>query len=323
MSSTSGSTDETGSTDELGHHEDQVRRVLAQIPGLDAGGATIAWLTGGGAHKNFLVTVGERRLVVKLWNTMWEGVGVIPPSAVVMQNTVLAGQLGIGAPVVSVVTDPLALAIDYLPGCTPLDPTGDLWVPRLAASAKALHDSPIRFNNDYNAFAEARKMFASARQRGAELPDDVDDLCHQVHRVETALDLRVNEFVPCHNDLYGPNVLETESGELRLIDYDLSGNGDRCYDLGFAAAYFEMDHDTIGMFCEYYLGENNSHLLARTRLFAVACNWATLALWSVAMTMGDTNDDYDYRGELDDSLRRLHQTLNAPDFGALMRAATR
>ncbi|MDN3460704.1 phosphotransferase [Rhodococcus sp. APC 3903] len=266
------------SSDELGQHENQVRRVLAQVSGLDSDGAIITWLPGGGAHKNFLVTVGGRQVVVKLWNTIWEGVGVIPPSAVVMQNSILAGQQGIGAPVVSVVTDPLALVLDFLPSCAPLQPTGEQWVLRLASTAKALHTSPIRFNNDYNAFAEARKMFAAARQRGAELPDDFIDLCRQVQRVETTLDLRINEFVPFHNDLYGPNVLETPSGELRLIDYDLSGNGDRCYDLGFAATYFEVDHDTIDKFCRSYFGENNSHLVARTRLFSVACNWATLAL---------------------------------------------
>ncbi|MDN3460703.1 hypothetical protein [Rhodococcus sp. APC 3903] len=41
------------------------------------------------------------------------------------------------------------------------------------------------------------------------------------------------------------------------------------------------------------------------------------------MTMGDTNDDYDYQGELDDSLRRLHETLDSREFGALMRNGTR
>jgi thiamine kinase-like enzyme len=224
---------------------------------------------------------------------------------------------------VAVVADPLALVLDFLPSCSALDTGGHLWAPRLATTARRLHDSPFRFHNDYNAFARARTMFASARQRGGDLPADVDDLGRQVHRVETVLDLRVNDFVPCHNDLYGPNVLETAAGDLRLIDYDLSGNGDRCYDLGFAASYFEMDVDTVHHFCETYFGANDDHLVARTRLFAVACNWATLALWSVAMTMADTNDDYDYRGELDTSVRRLHQILDTPDFGTLMRTASR
>ncbi|UOT03280.1 phosphotransferase [Rhodococcus opacus] len=309
--------------DELGQNEPQVRKALTQVPGVDAQDAVVEWLSGGGAHKNFLVTASGRRIVLKLWNTMWEGVGVISPAPVVMQNTILAGQIGIGAPVLAVVSDPLALALEFLPDCTPLEPTGDRWIPRLASAAKTLHESGARFHNDYNAFAEARKMFAAARQRGAELPENFEQLCREVAKVEHTLDLRVNDFVPCHNDLYGPNVLETPTGQLRLIDYDLSGNGDRCYDLGFAATYFEMDLDSINRFCEAYFAEHNPHLVARTRLFAVACNWATVALWCVAMTMADTNDDYDYRGERTNSLRRLHANLSATDLGAQLRDASR
>jgi thiamine kinase-like enzyme len=309
--------------DELGQNELQVRKALTQVPGIDTRGAVVEWLSGGGAHKNFLVTASGRRIVLKLWNTMWEGVGVIPPAPVVMQNTIIAGQLGIGARVLAVIPDPLALAVEFLPSCRPLEPTGQQWLPRLASAAKSLHNSGVRFNNDYNAFAEARKMFAAARQRDADLPEDFEQICRDVHKVERTLDLRVNEFVPCHNDLYGANILETATGELKLIDYDLSGNGDRCYDLGFAAAYFEMDLDSINRFCEAYFGEYDPHLVARTRLFAVACNWASVALWSVAMTMADTNDDYDYRGERANSLRRLRANLTSDDLGAQLRDASR
>lgn len=41
-------------------------------------------------------------------------------------------------------------------------------------------------------------------------------------QVELVLDLRVGEFPPCHNDLYGANIRESW-GDLRLIEYDLSG----------------------------------------------------------------------------------------------------
>ena len=123
--------------DEFGQNELQVAKALAQIPGIDTRGAVVEWLCGGGAHKNFLVTTSGRRIVLKLWNTMWEGVGVISPAPVVMQNTIIAGELGIGAPVLAVIPDPLALAVEFLPSCRPLEPTGEQWLTRLASAANS------------------------------------------------------------------------------------------------------------------------------------------------------------------------------------------
>lgn len=40
---------------------------------------------------------------------MWESVAVVPPAPLVLHNTRLAGEVGIGAPVVAVVQEPLAL----------------------------------------------------------------------------------------------------------------------------------------------------------------------------------------------------------------------
>jgi thiamine kinase-like enzyme len=173
----------------------------------------------------------------------------------------------------------------------------------------------VRFANDYNPFAESRRMFAVARHRGVDFPGDVDDLEKEVAWVEQVLDLRVNEFVPCHNDLYGANILDS-GNDLRLIDYDLSGMGDRCYDLGFASAYCELDLDQVNRLCESYFGGIDQRSVARARLFAVGADWASMGLWMVARSMADTNDDYDYAGELANSLRRLRRSRLRPAAAA-------
>ena len=55
---------------EEAHAESEIRTVLSQLPGFDGPATTWRWLTGGGAHKNFLVTAGDKQAVVKLWNRM-------------------------------------------------------------------------------------------------------------------------------------------------------------------------------------------------------------------------------------------------------------
>lgn len=291
--------------------------------GVDTDATEISWLSGGGAHKNFLVnTAGADRAVLKVWNTTWEGFGVMSPAPVIFANTAIAGDLGIGAKVLGVSRDPLALLLEYIPS-TPLDRTQPRWTAKLAGATRKLHDSGARFNNDYSPFAEARKMLASAQLLGGDIPHDVRSLRSVITDIERVLDLRCNDFVPCHNDLYGPNILETPSGEVRIIDYDLAGNGDRCYDLGFSAAYFEMDADVIHQYVENYFGEADPHLVARVRLLAIAADWAALALWTVAESAADTNDDYDYAGERRSSLRRINSSLGSAWFGRALQQAKR
>lgn len=296
-------------------------KALVQI-GYNLDECELTWLSGGGAHKNFMVTRADSQAVLKLWNTELVGVGIIPPPAVVMDNTRIAGQLGIGAQVLGMVQDPLSLLLEFVPS-TSLTTSVPGWSTKLATAAKQLHTSGAQFNNDYSPFAEARKMSVVARHRDGQFPGNFDQISHELRRIERALDLRSNEFVPCHNDLYGANVLQTPDGQVRLIDYDLAGQGDPCYDLGFASAYFEMDDDTLAQFCEVYFGENNPHLVARVRLFSAAADWAALALWLVAGCLPNTNDDYDYAGEMHNSLRRLDKSLGSDWYGPSLAAAAR
>lgn len=308
-------------TDDFTINEPAARQALAEL-GYDADACELSWLSGGGAHKNFRVRTEEHDAVLKLWNRMWEGVGVLPPAHVIMANTRIASDLGVGARVVGTSCEPMALMLDYVPS-TVLSPAEDGWAGELAGAARSLHTSGARFVNDYSPFGEARKMLASARHRDASFPDGFESVAAEIDRLERVLDLRLNEFVPCHNDLYGPNILKKPDGGICLIDYDLSGNGDRFYDLGFAATYFEMDEDTIHRFCESYFGEHDVRLVARVRLFSAAADWNAVALWLVASSMADTNDDYDYAGELRNSLRRLDQTFGGTWYGDALQAARR
>ena len=90
-------------------YDEALSRILTQVDGFNGTDTRWSWLSGGGAHKNFLVTAADSdsKCVVKLWSREWEQVGVIPPAPVAMQNTRIAGELGIGAAVLAIVDDPL------------------------------------------------------------------------------------------------------------------------------------------------------------------------------------------------------------------------
>ena len=305
-------------------YDEQLTQVLALADGFDDGQASWRWLGGGGAHKNFLATSGsgDKQCVVKLWNREWERVGVIPPAAVAMQNTRIAGELGIGARVLAIVDDPLALILEFIPG-EQLNVGAEPDIAQIAAIARQLHDSNAVFFRDFNPFAEARVMLASAYQAQVPLPKGFEAARSTLDRIERTLDLRANEFVPCHNDLYGANILRMPNGEIRLVDYDLSGNGDRCYDLGFISTYSKFHPDQTAQLVESYFGDANPARLARVHLFAIAADYATLGIWLTAQAVADKNDDYDYAGFMRACWDGICTKIDDGEFGRRLQLARR
>lgn len=306
---------------EIAEFEERMSRVLAQVPGWDDGRATWKWLSGGGAHKNFLVTKsdGSTRSVVKLWNRDWESLGIVPPSAVPILNTIDAGKTGIGAPVIAVVNDPLAVMLEFLTG-KPVDLKSPDVLPRVAAKARELHDSGLCFRRDFNPFAEARVILASARRADVVLPDDFAEVEVVLRRIEDALDLRPKDFVPSHNDLYSANLLQEPDGTIRLIDYDLSGNSDRCYDLGLMSTFEGLDPDQVSRLVECYAGVMDRRMRARTEMFAIAADYSQFSLFATALAVADMNDDYDYKGFMDRNWRNIRTRIGDPGFGAYLSA---
>ncbi|MBU9700041.1 phosphotransferase [Rhodobacteraceae bacterium HSP-20] len=299
--------------------DDKIAAAIAKVPGWNDPGTTWRWLTGGGAHKNFLVTKadGQTKAVLKLWNRDWEKLGVVPPSAVPMLNTVDAGRAGIGAPVIAIVDEPLSLMIEFLPG-RPIDFKDAKLQQRVARKARDLHDSGLNFRRDFNPFAEARVMLSSAGQHGAVLPADYSSVLPVLERIEKTLDMRLGDFVPSHNDLYSPNLLEQADGTIRLIDYDLSGNSDRCYDLGLMATFEGLDPDEMDRLAEAYFGEPNRRMRARMEMFAIAANYSQFAIFAAALVAAEMNADYDYEGYMASTWTKILGQINDPRFGAFL-----
>ncbi|AEB58878.1 phosphotransferase family protein [Ectopseudomonas mendocina] len=301
---------------------DDARLVLSSLPGWKDQEVRFEWMSGGGAHKNIRVIGDDKQCMIKLWNTTWEGLGVMPPSGVVMENTRLAGEAGLGASLLGISRAPLGMVIEFIPGKL-LDVSNREGMKRLATAARKLHGSPIKFARDLNPFSDARTMFACARQLGVSMPEGFNDLVKTLDKVEHVIDLRRNDFVPCHNDLYGANVMEDAQGAVRLVDYDLAGNGDPSYELGFIATYAEMDEERIAQLCEDYYGEHSSYNCSRVALMALAADFNSLGLWTVARGASDKNADYDYEGEFVRSLTKVRRRIDHRDFGQHLRLAQR
>ena len=125
-------------------------------------------------------------------------------------------------------------------------------IPRIAAACRRLHAGQ-RFGNDFDMFDIQRGYLAVARARGFRIPDRYDDLRPQVDAAEKALAVRAEGTVPCHNDLLAANIID-DGDRIWLIDYELSGNNDACFELGNIAAESHLSDDALAELVTAYYG---------------------------------------------------------------------
>ena len=81
-------------------------------------------------------------------------------------------------------------------------------------------------------FEIQRGYLEVVQERGFRLPDRYLEFEPQVRAIEEAMRVRdESRRVPCNNDLLAENFIDV-GGELRLIDYEYSGNNEPCFELG-------------------------------------------------------------------------------------------
>src|SRR5712691_1187998 len=100
----------------------------------------------------------------------------------------------------------------------------------IADSCRRLHGAR-RFRDDFDMFEIQRGYIRVVQERGVRLPDRYLEFEPQVRALEQAMRVRSEATVPCNNDLLAENFIDV-GGELRLIDYEYSGNNEPCFELG-------------------------------------------------------------------------------------------
>jgi thiamine kinase-like enzyme len=125
--------------------------------------------------------------------------------------------------------------------------------------------------------------------------------------------------VPCHNDLLCENFID-DGVMLRIVDYELSGNNDPCFDLGNTAQEAEFDDELRAALCEAYFGRVDPQQLARMNLFALMSDvgWT---LWGAIQAKISTID-YDFTGYYAARWERACKTMDSAEFPHWLRDAT-
>jgi thiamine kinase-like enzyme len=279
-----------------------------------AGDIDVSPLSGGLTNENYLVRAGDRRYVMRLPGQSTELLAIDRENEVF--NTKAAATTGIGPRVLEHVPGLDVMVLEFIDGRTmsaqalqsPEMPA------RMAESFHRLHSAP-RFLRDFNMFRLIEQYLDIVAAHDVTIPADYTDWLPVVSEIERAVGAAALPAAPCHNDLLCENFIDDGSA-LRIVDYELSGNNDPCFDLGNTAQEAEFDQDMRAALCEAYFGGPDPRQLARMNLFALMSDvgWT---LWG-AIQARISAVDYDFTGYYTGRWQRALEVLRSDRLGRWM-----
>src|SRR2546421_1123899 len=224
-------------------------------------------LSGGLTNENYLVEAGGERYVMRIPGTSTELLSIDRVNEV--HNARAAASTGIGPAVLEHLPELNVMVLEFIPGPTMSAQTlqSEDMVRRMAESFKRLHTAP-RFLKDFDMFRLIEDYLRIVDEHKVRIPTDYRAWLPRLGEIERAVRVGLLPSVPCHNDLLCENFID-DGQCLRIVDYELSGNNDACFDLGNTAQEASLDDGLRAILCEAYFGRLDPQQLARMNLFAL------------------------------------------------------
>jgi thiamine kinase-like enzyme len=295
-----------------------IEEVVAVVPELQEVEA-VEPLTGGLTNTNYKVTSAAGCFVVRVFGKDTSLLAIDRENEV--HNTIAAAETGVGPPFVASVPEHDALVLGYLEGEV-MDAEklrrGDRLV-SIADACRRLH-AGRRFLRDFDMFEIQPRYLAIVRERGFRLPDRYEDLEPQIRELEHALRRLPEETVPCNNDLLAENFIDV-GAEMRLIDYEYSGNNEPSFELGNIWSESNLSLEQLQELVDAYWGRPLRNKVARARLWGLMARYGW-TLWG-SIQVGISDLDFDFWGWAMEKYERVVEELDGPEFGRLLRDVQR
>lgn len=146
--------------------------------------------------------------------------------------------------------------------------------------------SPFRVVRAYDQLARQHDVTA--------FPENYAALRSRMDEIETAFARANDAPVLCHNDLLNGNFLRDQQQNIRILDWEYAGMGDRFFDLANFAAHHELADAQINTLLDAYFGQVTPRDFARLKLMQIMSDFRE-AMWGV-LQLGISELDYDFQG---------------------------
>jgi thiamine kinase-like enzyme len=227
----------------------------------------ISPLSGGLTNENYLVEAGSERYVMRLPGASTELLSIDRANEV--YNARAAASTGIGPAVLEHIPQLDIMVLEFISGPTMSAGTlqSESMARRMAESFKRLHSAP-RFLKNFDMFRLIEGYLRIVEEHEVRIPSNYRERLPLLAEIERAARVGALPPVSCHNDLLCENFID-DGRCLRIVDYELSGNNDACFDLGNTAQEAGLDDELRAILCEAYFGRPDRQQLARMNLFAL------------------------------------------------------
>ncbi len=206
------------------------------------------------------------------------------------ENSKIAAQVGVGAPVYDYLPQAALLVIGFLPGKTYTNQDVADNLTRVAASVKQLHNGP-KFVSQFDMFVIQQNYLKIVKEQGFRLPDNYLEYLEQMELMKKALAVINTPKVACNNDLLAANFID-DGKKIWIIDYEYSGNNDPCFELGNIYSESNLSDQQLTELVDAYYGSHRPEMIARAWLFALLARYGW-TLWA-AIQDGISDIDFDF-----------------------------
>lgn len=142
-------------------------------------------------------------------------------------------------------------------------------VDAVIAARKTFHDGPP-LPRSGGVFDEIERFYQAVKEAKAQLPSDIDWMIAELRFAAAAIAAIDVKPAPIHGDGNVSNLLISDSGEVRLIDWDRATNADPLEDLGsFLVEAFDREPEARDAFIRA-TGSFDETAFNRTRIYGIA-----------------------------------------------------
>jgi thiamine kinase-like enzyme len=251
--------------------------------------AKVAALSGGITNHNFRVDVDGASFVLRMGGADTHLLGI--DRQVEREANARAAEVGVGPSVERFVEPEGWLVTRFIDG-HPIaveDMRAPETIRRVAAALRKFHEAkPIPGRFDAHAVVEEYRR--EAMQRGVEIPQAYARAHERSQAIRAARGAQ--PLVPCHNDLLNANFLD--DGEIRIVDWEYAGMGDRFFDLANLSVNHEFGVDEDRDLLEAYFSEATDDGLSGLRQMKFMSDFRE-AMWGVLQS-GISTLDFDFNG---------------------------
>ncbi|OLC23882.1 MAG: hypothetical protein AUG06_00625 [Actinobacteria bacterium 13_1_20CM_2_65_11] len=244
-------------------------------------------LAGGITNHNYKVEVHGEYFVLRMGGAQTSLLGI--DREVEHQASLRAAEVGLGPQVAGYFENEGWLVTRFIDGrpIPPEEMRRPETIRRVAAAVREFHDAaPIPGRFDAHAVVEEYRREAEAH--GVAIPDaysPAHEISERIRRVRGPQPL-----VPSHNDLLNANFLD--DGEIRIVDWEYAGMGDRFFDLANLSVNHEFGPAEDEVLLASYFGETTAVRIAALAMMKFMSDFRE-AMWGVLQS-GISELDFDF-----------------------------